>query len=625
MKAWFFKLPIRHKFLLAFGSLLFLSLVLMTVGLLAIRQMLDNRSLQQDSIISQRLVEEINLKIKNFSNAGYKDIEFLENGYNAETNAIQDDLNELLSKMQLLEEKSLFLNIQNRDAAFAKLNVLHDSLSLAFSQLLQLYEQRGFKDHGLEGDLRSAIHAVEQSQYDYDLGLMLMLRRHEKDFFLRKDLKYVDKFEKDYVNFREVLALDSSETNVLIERLSDYHKKFNTVVQIEKEIGLNNESGVMGDIHTISQKFDVDMQNLSREILTSTATWDQRFLILLLTLLVVQLVAGSILAIVYSNVITRSIRELRNAMVSLSTGKFPEKLISRTNDEIAELKRAVNTLITRIKTAVNVASAIGKGNFDMEYPEEFRDDVLAQAIVDMQHQLREADSRQSLINWENEGIAKLGELIYEDNFSIGELGDYVLKTLVGHAELNQAAMYLLDEENQELVRTSTFAYGKKKYENERIDRESGLLGQAVLEKEPILLKEVPGNYVNITSGLGQATPKCIFIVPMKVQDEVVGAVEFASFSFIDENRQRFLERACESVAAAIRSRQMNERTTQLLEQSEERRQQLTSQEEELRQSTEELIATQEEMNRQKVEMEETINSLKNQLNLREKEIRSLSS
>jgi len=616
----FFRLRIRQKFLLAFGSLLFLSLILMIAGLFAIRQMLDNRSLQQDSRLNQKLVNELNLRIRNFANAGYKDTTFLHEGNNHETDTIQAKLNELRSSMTRLNEGSGFLKIDDRTKSFKELGHLNDSLIHSFNNLLSLYTKRGFKDFGLEGELRKAIHAVEASDYAYDMALMLMLRRHEKDFFLRKDLRYYEKFEKDYLVFRETLLSDSLKTVALVALLDDYFNKFRTVVEIEKEIGLNDQAGVMGGITRITRSLDKGISSLSNQILSSSAAWEKRFLVVLLALLAVQLVIGSVLAVIYSNVVTKTIRELRNALVSLSDGKFPEKLRSRTSDEISELKKAVNILIARIRTAVDVASAIGKGDLQKQYDNTFRNDVLAQAIIDMQNKLQEADHRQTMINWQNEGIAKLGELIYEDEFTLEQLGDAVLKSLIMHTGLNQGALYLIDNDKKELYRISTYAYGKKRFQDHRLDLGSGLLGQAVLEKESIFLKKVPANCVNITSGLGEATPECVFVIPLKVQEEVIGVMEFASMKIMQDHIREFLLRACESIAAAIRSRQLNDRTAQLLHESEKRAQQLSSQEEELRQSTEELIATQEEMNRQKSEMEEVINDLKSRLNLHEKEM-----
>ncbi len=140
----------------------------------------------------------------------------------------------------------------------------------------------------------------------------------------------------------------------------------------------------------------------------------------------------------------------------------------------------------------------------------------------------------------------------------------------------------------------------------RIEIGEGLVGQAVLEKEYIYLTNVPDNYVSITSGLGQANPKSVLIIPLKSDEKVLGVMEFASFKIFNEYEIEFLEKVGENIVASIISAQINEKTSYLLEQSQQQTEEMRAQEEEMRQNMEELQATQEEIHRKAHDFENMI-------------------
>src|SRR5699024_3236907 len=115
-------------------------------------------------------------------------------------------------------------------------------------------------------------------------------------------------------------------------------------------------------------------------------------------------------------------------------------------------------------------------------------------------------------------------------------------------------LYLINDENPEDVfieLITCYAYNRKKYINRKIALGEGLIGQVILEKETTYMTEIPEQYIKITSGLGEALPRNLLVVPLKIEDKVLGAIELASFKRLPDYRIQFVEKLGESIASTI--------------------------------------------------------------------------
>jgi|GEM_PF-6956620 transcriptional regulator with PAS, ATPase and Fis domain len=129
------------------------------------------------------------------------------------------------------------------------------------------------------------------------------------------------------------------------------------------------------------------------------------------------------------------------------------------------------------------------------------------------------------------------------------------------------------------------------------------------------MTDVPSSYINITSGLGDAPPRSIMILPLKTEQQIVGILEIASFQEFEKHEQELLTELANRLGSVIESIKMQEKTQKLLEQSQEMTEQMQAQEEEMRQNMEELQATQEEMERNQKSLNEAINFKDLQINM----------
>lgn len=612
LRRMFLNLRIRLKLIIAFGSLLMLSVVLVLVAINSIYSILELRNLGESLDKTNLRMSQADIYLQEFANEGYKDLGFLNNGSNDLTDGYTREMDSVMNVLEDIRNKEVITS-SGFTSELNRMEAEIVSFDEKFEQLVSLYKQRGFQDYGLEGQLRDAIHSVENSSFPYDKVQMLMLRRHEKDFFLRRDLKYLNKFNDQIEAFLATTVASEQEEGKqeVISAIENYKGKFNAIVELESEIGLNVHIGLVGQLNEHAEIISEKLQLLTTEIKQHNKLLINNTILLLVGLFLGQLLIGLVLVLFYSGILTKTIKEIKNAMVSLSQGEFPEELVIRSKDELGQTKVALNQLMERIKTAAGFANNLGQGNLKAKYDDRFNNDVLAKSIISMQEKLIEADAEQRIVNWTNEGLAKFNDILKNDTDQLGVLGDRIISQMVGYLNVNQGAIYI--NEGEGIRRIASYAYDKKKFIDQVIPVGSGLIGQSVLEGESIYIKEVPEDYMKITSGLGEATASCILITPLKIRDEIVGVIELASFNLLEDYQIEFVERVSESIANIINGKKVAEQTQKLLQESRDKTAELISQEEELKQHNEEMLATREEMERQKKEMDNLVDELKGQL------------
>ena len=135
---------------------------------------------------------------------------------------------------------------------------------------------------------------------------------------------------------------------------------------------------------------------------------------------------------------------------------------------------------------------------------------------------------------------------------------------------------------------ASYAYKERKNVDNTFKLGEGLVGQCALEREKILLVNVPKDYISITSGLGEAPPLNIIVMPVLFEGHVKAVLELASFDRFSPTHQAFLDQLTESIGIVLNTIEANMRTENLLKQSQSLAGELQSQQEELQQTNAEL-------------------------------------
>jgi PAS domain S-box-containing protein len=372
------------------------------------------------------------------------------------------------------------------------------------------------------------------------------------------------------------------------------------------------------NLQVLSNEFDenadVLYSNLEQE---SLAVADKifaardRFIMVESSIVVLSIILCFLLYRLARKQIKGSLHALQSEVKILSEGNIPETK-AKTHDEFDIILEEIHTLSENLSNVKNFALEVGKGSFDNDISVFNNEGDIGSSLAEMRESLKNVSEEARVRNWTNKGSAEFGDLLRKYNNNIAELSDHVITFMVNYLAANQGSIFIVDENesgDEALYLTSTYAYDRKKFLEKIIEPGQGLVGQVFLEKQSIYLKELPENYVTITSGLGNAAPRNIFIVPLIANGTVYGVIEIGSFKEFSDDERAFIESVSENIASSIQAVKINERTNKLLEESQEMTEQMRSQEEEMRQNMEELQATQEEMERSQKETQARMNSI----------------
>ncbi|MEM8968436.1 MAG: GAF domain-containing protein [Bacteroidota bacterium] len=405
------------------------------------------------------------------------------------------------------------------------------------------------------------------------------------------NLKYTDNLDQQ---------VDSVHSIALVERITAYEVR---KAEITQEI-VSKVNPIQGRcFELINPLVDDQKANLTSGVSMVRGGLD-KIVIIVAVLSVFGIIVSGVLIWLLLKRINKSINRPTKLLDRLALGELPDS-IEESNDELNPIIQSGNNLSKNLTHASQFAQAIGDGNFSFDFQPIGEQDALGNALIQMRDKLAEVAQTDKKRNWATQGLAEIGGILRKSTEVINDLYIQVLSYVVKYIEANQGGLFILqnDEETEpylELV--ASYAYNKQKFLERNVAIGEGLLGQAYLEKEPILLTEIPQDYINITSGLGDTNPNCILIVPLKVNEQVVGMLELASFQVYDEYQVEFVVKLAESIASAITNIKVNVRTNRLLQEAQQREEELRAQEEEMRQNMEELQATQEEMSRVQKEL-----------------------
>ncbi len=557
-----------------------------------------------------------------------------------------DRFSEILTDLnENIISKELHLN-ENLNS----INIFHKHYVEIFRTLSEKTFQRGSKKRGIIGELEADAKLAYQKAIDTHVkdSVRNLIQTYE-NYLFNKDIKYYRKFLgqfkqlNNYINknfftkyvnttdsiinnnpsatgdtilISNVLAIDKN----FIKSINDFKYQFITLLKIDREIGMSYKEGLTGELRSEIHKVNTPLESIIENIKVQEEKEIKN------TFRSIYIFMGFIIGMVifilwvFLSSITKPLNILKEYIIPLSKGKLPKKPSEpEGNDEISEITKNINKLITGLKNTTDFAKLMGKGIFDVKYTPLGNEDELGNSLIEMRQNLNEANikdekrkKKDNMRKWANEGLTRLNDIMRKSTGNINLLSNMVIRELVYFLDANQGGLFIYNRNDANdiyLELMATYAFGHEKKKQKKIYPGEGLVGTAAIEKETIYMTDIPNSYITITSGLGGANPRSLLIVPMRVEDEVFGVIEIASFNEFLSYEIEFAEKVSDSIAASLSIIRTNIRTAELLEQSQIQRKQMAIQEKKKLQNFEQLQKAQEESAKREAEMSSILSAI----------------
>jgi HAMP domain-containing protein/signal transduction histidine kinase/PleD family two-component response regulator len=416
--------------------------------------------------------------------------------------------------------------------------------------------------------------------------------------------------------------LELSETiNTMVDQLSSFADE---VTRVAREVGTEGQlggqaevKGVSGTWRDLTENVNFMAGNLTDQVrniahvatavangdLSQKITVDARGEILelkkTLNTMVDQLSS-------FADEVTRVAREVGTDGVL--GGQAEVEGVSGTWRDLTEnVNQLAGNLTTQVRAIAEVSTAVTQGDLTRQIAVEARGEVaeLSDTINQMIDNLRKTTQKNAEQDWLNTNLARISGLM-QGQRDLTTVSRLIMSEISPLVSAQHGAFFLSQADNSdeaELRLIASYGYKQRKSVSNRFKVGEALVGQAALEGKSILITQAPPDYIKVTSGLGEASPVNIVVMPILFEEQVLAVVELASLREFSEVNQAFLEQLAETLGVVLNAIIANRRTEELLEQSQ-------SLAEELQSQSEELQSQQEELKRSNAELEQQTSSLR---------------
>ncbi|MDZ4836079.1 MAG: HAMP domain-containing protein [Candidatus Melainabacteria bacterium] len=282
-------------------------------------------------------------------------------------------------------------------------------------------------------------------------------------------------------------------------------------------------------------------------------------------------------------------------------------------------------LTTQVRAIAEVATAVTKGDLTRTVDVEARGEVAAlkDNINEMIRNLKDTTQKNTEQDWLKTNLAKFTSML-QGQRDLLTVANLILSEVAPLVRAQLGVFYINEIEDGEpvLKLLGSYAYQRRKQLSEKFKLREGLIGQCALERQKIVIEDVPSDYLKIGSGLGESSPRNIVALPVLFEGEVKAIIELASFNMFSETHLNFLDQLTESIGIVLNTIEANMRTENLLKQSQSLAQELQVQQEELtetnrrlEQQAKTLQASEEMLTRQQEEARNTNEELEEKAKL----------
>jgi signal transduction histidine kinase/DNA-binding response OmpR family regulator len=430
------------------------------------------------------------------------------------------------------------------------------------------------------GLLRGNIYSALYNQYPDSLlkssskGLYQIFRTFETEFLIKSNTASV--FEYNKLKNKG----DLKQTYQYLEKLFQYN---------------NKDTAITADGFWDMSASGIDeIKNLQRDLLLQVQRKvsdihdrEERDKIITLILLVgVFLMVLFIVSYTLSNV-TNVLTELKIAAQDIAHGKTGIQFNIESNDVIKSLGESILKVDENNKVLAKAADAIGKGNFDVQLTPRSDEDLLVNSVKRMKQELKRFAKETEDKLWINAGMAVINASLAGEK-SLKILANDALTATVGYLDAKVGLFYVSKHNYLEYI--AGYAVADNSQVPAKLAFGEALIGQVAVNKRIIQLDNIPGNYINIKSGIGEAVPRHVLLVPLLHDSILQGVIELATLTHFNDATISLVQQVSSNIAIAIEAAKSRERLQELLQHTQSQSEELKTQHAELENLNTELEA-----------------------------------
>jgi len=286
-------------------------------------------------------------------------------------------------------------------------------------------------------------------------------------------------------------------------------------------------------------------------------------------------------------------------------------------------------LTAQVRAIADVATAVTKGDLTREIAVKAQGEVaeLKDNINEMIRNLRDTTRKNTEQDWLKTNLARFSRTL-QGQRDLAAVSRLILSDLAPLVHAQQGLFYVVDSAGEEPVLSllASYAHNDPELTTNRFRLGEGLIGQCARDRRIVHLTELPPDYIRIHSGLGEAPPRDLVVLPVLFEGDVKAILELGTVDRFDDIRLNFLEQLAESIGIVVNTIEANMRTEGLLKQSQalteglqaqqealtETNKRLEQQARSLQQSEELLKKQQDELQKTNLELEEKAQLLSSQ-------------
>jgi len=574
--------------------------------------------LKKDLIASYNTYSDFRLNIQT-------DDRLLISGSNEYTNLFFSQINSLRDTLIFFDKYLVISKFQNANAAKDLFLLALANYETTFKYLTLGYKGLDIKRSGNLNSVQSIsdrmVEIAESSGKSQLYSTLTSLKKYETDLLYNCDLRAYNQImvliNSLPANISEGSGIASSNTE-FEELLNTYTPKINSLYTQIKHLDQNGEGGLISEFRKDYSLLQTSFDNFKDVILKKSNTLLRIHIFFSLSLLLLLILIYVLILWNFQEIVGYPLIQSMDFSYQLSKGKLQAKdLPLDFKDEFKLLAANLNTLNNSLKDKRKFIDSLLKQKFNADLALQGKNDTFGKTLLALKENMRKAREEQlqhaeenKLRRFLNEGIAKFADILRSNSDDLEKLSDVFIRELVKYLDAIQGGLFLLKEDDEsQLYLASAFAYNRKKFITKTIEKGEGLIGTCALEMKTINLLEIPEDYIEITSGLGDSLPTNLLLMPVMHESILIGVIEIASIKKIQPHQVEAGERIADNLASTIIATQVNTKTADLLKKSQELAAEMSEQEEEMRQNMEELKATQEESARREDELKSILNSL----------------